>query len=165
MKPINWRLEMIGSRLIFILAALLSMTATIHAVVIPGRWEKVDGLTPGTETIVELRAGERIDRSLKHSGPEDLTLIELGGSERRIPKSEVSTISYRQKHADSLSNGALIGFGVGTVLGLVGCVTPPYPPDKETLFIGPLAFGGIGAAIGPVADAAHQANEVLYKAQ
>jgi hypothetical protein len=157
---------MSGKNLIGVIAALTLITSTMWAGVIPGRWEKVDGLTSGTEITVKLQAGDRIDCAFKSSGPEDLILIELGGSERRIPKFEVLKITRREKYDDFVGDGAVIGLGVGATFGLVVAAIAYADCGHAAYFaVGPLVYGGIGAGIGVVADALHKGNEVLYKAR
>jgi hypothetical protein len=157
---------MIGKSFFGLCMSPLILTLMLHAQVIPGRWDKVDILEPGTAIIVTLQAGERLVCSFKSSGPDNLTLTDDQGSERRLPKSEIKKIvsadKYHDTTVDGTASGAVIGTGVGALLGILHAVST----DKKS-GIAPitLAGTGLGALFGYGADKSRQDNRVLYLAR
>jgi hypothetical protein len=149
------------------LAILLFITnSSVAAGVIPGRWDKVDALQPGTAIIVFLEAGERVECSFKDSGPEDLTLSDDRGGERRLPKSEVKKIvgaaQYDDSTLDGTVSGALIGTGAGALVGILHAVSKD---NKSGIAPITLAGTGLGALFGYGADKSRKGNEVFYLAR
>ena len=101
----------------------------------------------------------------KSSGPDDLTVTDQSGSERRFPKSEVRKIVSAEKMGDSLVNGTLIGAGVGALIPIIiigARSNVDHLSAEAGAFLG-LLIGG-GAAVGLAVDAAYKGHEVLYQA-
>ncbi len=98
---------------ISVMAVVVLVTTSLHAGVIPGRWEKLDNQPPGKQIIVTLESGDRMECGLRSSGPEDLTVIDESGKELSVPKSEVQKIVSAEKIKDGLGNGVAMGAGVG----------------------------------------------------
>jgi hypothetical protein len=163
-------------KIIFVLfAPLLLVMSNLRAEVIPGRWEKVDGLTPGMPIIIKLKAGDRVECSFKSSSPRDITCVDEEGIERQVPKAEVQRVESTKKVGDGLRNGAWMGAGVGAACGILALYAyadsvtasgPIWGGESSTYFLAAgLVGAGIGAAAGTAVDAAIKGNEVLYKAR
>lgn len=153
---------------ISVITLLLLLTTSLQAGVIPGRWEKLDSQPPGKQIIVTLKIGDRMECTFKSSGPDDLTVTDQSGTERKVPKSEVQTIDSVEKTGDSLLNGTLIGAGVVGAITLIpiiylGVLRSDDALDAKTMgILG--AYIGVGAGVGAGIDALYRRPEVLYQA-
>lgn len=98
---------------------------------------------------------------------EDLTssvlVLRVGTESRRFTEPDVSRI--RQRRADSLVNGTLIGAAVGAGLGVIGASSCGGDPYLCTEAAGAsIALGaGLGAGIGVAVDAALRSTRVVYE--
>jgi hypothetical protein len=165
---------MSAKRIITSFASLLLVASNLWAEVIPGRWEKVDGLKPGTIIIIKLKGGDRMECSFQTTSPSDIAFLDENEVKRKLPKSGVQQIESTEKVGDRLRNGAWIGAGVGAATGMLSwyayansvTASGPLWGEEGTGFF--LAAGLVGAGIGAIAgtavDAAIKGNEVLYKA-
>ena len=149
-----------------LVVALGLAVASASAGVVPGRWEKVDGLQEGTQIVVEIKSGDRLEGAFKRVSPQELTIIDLGGSDRQVPRTVVAKIVTAEKFKDGLTNGMLIGMGIGTgaAVGAVALATGGVSEECTVcglaILVGFAGGWGMGAAI----DAIHQKPEVLYEA-
>jgi hypothetical protein len=161
-----------GSLIIMILMA----AAAARAEVIPGRWEKVEALAPGTAVIVMIQGGERLETSFGSISPDEIIFKEPSGTERRLPRIAIQKIESAAIVRDRLRNGALWGLAAGAAAGILGVVAfgesvTEGPVDwggedgPGYLVGGALVGGGIGAALGAIIDASVKHREVLYKAK
>ena len=114
---------------ISVITLVVLLITSLQAGVVPGRWEKLDSQPPGKQIIVTLKIGDRMECTFKSSGPDDLTVTDPSGTERKVPKSEVQTIVSAEKTGDSLLNGLLIGLGIGAASGAlaigIACTDDP----------------------------------------
>jgi len=143
--------------------------------VLPGRWEKIERLQPGTPIITTLKTGERLEGAFKSLDQDTVGLTIDSTHERQIPKSLVQRIETEGKVPDRLRNGTLIGMLIGATGGIIGMVAlinaktngPVYWDGTGAgyLIAGGLVGGGIGAATGAIADASIKRPEVLYQAR
>jgi hypothetical protein len=164
-----------GRRTIVLLILCILTATPIQGQVLPGRWEKVEGLQPGTAIIVTLKTGERLEGVFKSVNQVAVDVTEEGPREREIPKSFVQSIETAGKVPDRLRNGTLIGLLIGAACGIASMVTfingktngPVYwDGDGAGYLIGAaLAGGGIGAATGAIVDVSIKRHEVLYQAR
>jgi hypothetical protein len=160
------------TRLTLGIIALLAVEI-VQAAVVPGRWEKVGALRQGSEIVVHLRAGERIEGIFRGLDAKDLTLWSNESGDIRLERSQVGRVERLLR--DDNTNGTLVGLGVGLGFGLVcGAIV-----DRSDVTIGPLriedhgaasllgglAGSGIGALIGYLADRSQNRSEVLYQAR
>ncbi len=145
---------------ISVITLLLLLTTSLQAGVIPGRWEKLDSQPPGKQIIVTLKTGDRMEWDFKSSGPDDLTVTDPSGTERKVPKSEVQTIDSVEKTGDSLLNGTLIGAAVCGTLFLIPLIFSSGDADVGAGG----AWIGFCAGMGAGIDALHKGTEVLYQA-
>jgi hypothetical protein len=93
------------------LLVLLTFPRVLAAQAIPGRWEKVDGLTRGSSITVVLTTGNRAEYTFVSSSPELLIVNNEDGKEIQFAKSDVRAIERQRR--DRVRNGVLIGTGVG----------------------------------------------------
>ncbi len=148
-------------------AALLQFTPPARSSgLIPGSWEKLEGLRSGSELVVTTKTGARLAGALKALTPGALTLTDSTGKELMIPRSEVGTIVAHAR--DDLANGALIGAGVGlitalTVLAIAGSRDGYVLPSAK--WGAPLLLSGLGGLGGVLVDRAHKSGRTVYVAQ
>jgi hypothetical protein len=133
--------------------------------VIPGSWERVQGLRSGSPLIVTLKTGDRLKGAFKALAPGALTLTDSAGKEFSVPRSEVETITAQVK--DDVANGALIGAGIGVgaalaVLASVGSRDGYVLPSAK--WGAPLLLSGIGSLVGILVDRAQNRKELLFRA-
>jgi hypothetical protein len=157
-----------------VLAFLLTVTGA-QAEVVAGRWEKIEGLAPGTAVIVSFRGGERLECTFNRTGPDEILFNELNGNERRLPRLAIREIETAAIVRDRLRNGILIGALIGAAAGIVGTVANINGKTSGTVYWdedagayvlgGALVGGGIGAASGAIIDATIKHREVLYRAK
>ena len=147
---------------------ILISSGLLNAAVVPGRWEKVDGLKKGTRIVVEMKSGDRLEGAFKGSSPQDLTVTDPAQSDRQVPKTAVAKIMTAEKVKDGLSNGMLIGMGVGTgvAVGAVAIGAGRLSDLEECTACAAAIIAGFagGWAMGAAIDAIHQGPEVLYQA-
>jgi hypothetical protein len=129
-------------------AALQFTPPPRSAGLIPGSWEKVEGLRLGSPLVVMLKTGARLRGALKALTVGDLSLTDATGKEFIIARSEVGTIVAQVR--DELANGALIGAGVGlsaalTVLAIVGSQDGYVLPSAK--WGAPLLLSGLGGLV------------------
>jgi hypothetical protein len=139
--------------------------AARRAGVIPGSWEKVEGLRLGSALVVTLKTGDRLEGALTRRTPGALTLTAPTGQELMVPRSEVGRIVARVR--DDPTNGALIGAGVGVgaalvVLAIVGSGDGYVLPSAK--WGAPLLLSGLGSLGGMLVDRAQKREEVVYLA-
>jgi hypothetical protein len=159
---------------LFIICILAA--APLWGQTLPGRWEKVEGLQPGTDINIRLKTGDRLKGTFKGVSPDALDLIDDSAQARTIPKSIIQAIETLGKKPDRLCNGAWIGALVGVAGGIAGMIAfgnaKTNGPVHWGVEEGPgylvgaaLAGGAIGAATGAIVDASIKHPEVLYRAK
>jgi hypothetical protein len=156
-----------------VLLTVLLAGASVRAEIIPGRWEKVAALPPGTGVTVWLQAGDRWEGSFRSLGNDDLVVSDPGGAERRVPKTAVLRIESAGTVRDRLGNGALIGAGIGCAAGVVSFLSFArsktasgpffYGETRGVTVAAALVGGGLGALAGAAVDASIKGHEVLYR--
>lgn len=150
----------------FLLLVLVSC-GCVRAEVVPGRWEKLDSSYPGKPIIVTLKAGDRIEGTFNSSGLDYLAVLTQGGTELRVPKSQVREVISGEKYDDGTRDGTLIGLVAGFAGGAAFGGALSERVDLIAKFTIPF-FGGVGAGVGAllgyVADKSHKGTEVLYRA-
>jgi hypothetical protein len=151
--------------LLIALQAMFSVPVT--AQVIPGKWQKVDLLTAGSEVIIRTNYGETLDCFYFSLTDEFLLVVEsISREQRRIPKSSIKQITAR-RYDDRLRNGALLGLTAGAVSGIAITTATSSRRHKNTAadrVFGSLLFGLLGMGVGVLIDYRHKGDEVLYQA-
>lgn len=141
-------------------------TSASRTGVIPGAWDRVDAVQPGSPLVVTLKSGDRIEGAFKALRPGMLALTDPAGRETSVPRSEVGKIVARGVK-DRLRNGALTGAGVGlgaalAVLAVVGSRDGYVLPSAR--WGAPLLLSSVGGVVGALVDRAHKGDELLYVA-
>ena len=158
---LNLRMESYRIRFVaLVMVGLMAMP--LRAGVIPGRWEKVSTLPVASPITVELKDGDRIKGHYEGLSVTDVMLV-THFSRAVIPKEDIEAITTQPE--DSLSNGTLIGAGVGA--GLMGVWAAAASSDLSALgAVWMLTTGlAIGAGLGAVGDAIEKPKPiVLYEA-
>ncbi len=164
-----------NQRIYAILGIAMLVAAPLQGQVPLGRWEKMASLRPGTQILVELKAGDRLEGAFKRLGPDAIVIAELGEPERTVAKSMVQSLRTAAKVRDRLCNGALIGTVISAAAGVISLIAyanartsgPVYWGDDggPAVLVGAAVVGGgIGAAAGAVVDASIKGHELLYQA-
>jgi len=129
---------------IFVLSAIT--TTSLSAGVVPGRWEKLDVLEPGSKIVLTSKAGDRVRYTFKGSDSNSLTVKDRGSREIVLPKSHVSKVVQQNSRSSKPAwIGAAIGGGTGVAMG-VGIRSDEYPKAKWEAAA--VTLGLIGAAVG-----------------
>ncbi len=147
------------------LAVIVLSGSFLSAGVIPGRWDKVQTLNPGTPIEVRLQSGDRMACIFEGLSSEELTVTRYVGGELKLPRSEVAVIHGTENGRDNRANGTLIGFGIGAGSYLAAHAIACCPPAEAHDAGAALFFGGIGALVGFVADHFTTGPEVLYRSR
>ena len=105
-------------------------------------------LKPGDRVWVTDAQGREHSGKITDLGSTSLTL----GTDIRQTFTAADVRLIQERRPDSLANGALIGLGVGALVGFaLACVGEPG--DADCVVPGSLVFAGIGAGIGVGIDA------------
>lgn len=162
------------SFLCFALMACLAAASHGQALPVPGHWEKVDSLSPGTGLTLIMKSGDRIDGPYAGGDPEALHLRRDDGSLLSVPRIAVRRIVAAQKTDDRLLNGTLtgtaIGFGAGFLLSAAynakeTASGPIWDGEAVGTYVGFGILGaGVGALTGALCDKAVKQEVVLYQA-
>jgi hypothetical protein len=134
--------------------------------VIPGNWEAVEALRPGTPIAVTLNNGGRIRGVFKALHPMILEIDDQVGRDSSVARSDIANI-VGSGASDSSTNGALIGAGIGLaaagiILGAIGSSDGYVLPSAK--WGAPLLLSGAGGLLGIVIDRAHRDEQLLYEA-
>ena len=134
--------------------------------VIPGNWEAVEALQPGTLIVVTLNNGDRIQGAYKALHSVMLEIRDHDGTDSRVARWDVVTIVVSVA-SDSSMNGALIGAGIGVaaagiVLGTIASGDGYVLPSAQ--WGAPLLLSAAGGLLGIVIDRAHRDEQLLYEA-
>ncbi|GAB4252417.1 MAG: hypothetical protein Kow00109_28000 [Acidobacteriota bacterium] len=142
----------------------------VRAEVVPGRWEKLEGqCRPDLPLIVTLQSGERLEVACRGTTEEELLVTTLGGTEMRLPKTEVLRVDVVVGDGifDGLLKGVGAGFGAGALVAVGLCAGRQWC-RSESVAAYAVGFGIVGAGIGGLTglaiDSAQKKREVLYQA-
>jgi hypothetical protein len=124
----------------------LTITSTL-ANVVPGRWDKVANLVPGTQIIVEMQSGDSIRGGFVSVDDQSLAIDAGINNRTSVPKSGVVRVLQEKKG----KRQTLIGTSIGAAGGVLTGVLISSRSD-ETFFaradLMALTCGGIGALAG-----------------
>ena len=114
--------------------------------------------------VVTLMDGTRLERNFRTLGPADLGVTDSAGREFDVPRSNIRQIVVRDD-ADSVSNGALIGAGIGlataaTILAVAASGDGYVLPSAK--WGAPLLLSAVGAMIGVLIDRAQRNDRLVY---
>ena len=149
------------------LVAIALGTLSLHAEVVPGKWQELQAQPVGTALNVELNSGERVLGDLVQ-GDSTALMVKTTDQERRIDASEVKKISLSGVK-DSSWDGAAVGAALGALGGVILGARAGANDDLNSTAV-PIAGGvvlgtGIGFGAGLAADAASQGEETIYRAK
>lgn len=134
--------------------------------VMPGSWERVEALRPGSRVVVTLTSGGRLEGVFMVLEASLLRLTDLTGRAIAVARSEVGQIVARDAR-DRLANGALIGAftGLGAAAAILAAIASGegyvLPSAK---WAAPLLLSAAGGVVGVFIDRAHDGDELLYAA-
>ena len=153
-------------RLIQLTIGLALSTLPAQAGVIPGRWEKVNALKPGSQVVVHLKSQDQLDGNLIETNPEALRLATEDGSIREIPKLAVQTVTLERSGNRSTWIGAGIGGAAGVAIG-AGLSSGFDETFLARTDLTALTFGAVGALAGALVGrtSSRPEREVLYRAK
>jgi hypothetical protein len=149
---------------------LLLAVNELRADVIPGRWDKVDSQATGTELIVKLKAGDRIECVFNKADPDNMVVRDRQGGELKFRKVDVARVETAARSNHPGRRGALIGAVAGAapmaaIGALLGHAIGGNAGDTAQ---GAAILGGVGAGIGALLGYAvgksHKDTETLYVA-
>jgi hypothetical protein len=132
--------------------------------VMPGSWDKVVVLRPGSRMLVTLIDGKRLEGRFETLDPGDLRLTDSAGRDFDVARSNIRQIAVRGER-DDLINGVLIGAGVG--LGTAATILAVAASGDgyvlaSAKWAAPLLLSTVGGVIGVFVDRAHTDTQVLY---
>ncbi len=131
---------------------------------IPGSWNQVAGLRPGSQIVVTLKGGDRFEGAFRALEPSDLDLTDSGGRDFRVARSDIGQIVARGER-DDLTNGVLIGAGIGlgTALAiLVGLASGDGYLLPSAKWGAPVFLSAVCGLVGVLIDRAHTDDQVVY---
>jgi hypothetical protein len=145
------------------LSLLLTFVTLEGQVVMTGRWDRVDALSPGTQIAITLKSGERLQGAFRDSNLQVLALTTLDGIERTIAKAEAQEVVQEKKKG--VVNGILLGAAVGAAGGAA------FGYGRRTFecrggcsaSIGAVLFTPVGALVGWLTARKQTQFEVLYR--
>jgi hypothetical protein len=149
---------------------LVFVSNELHADVIPGRWDKVHSQAAGTDLVIKLKAGERIEGSYDRADPDNIIVRDQQGVERRIRKMDVARVEAGAGPPGSGRRGALIGAvaGAAPMAALGALLGHGFGGGAGDTAQGAAILGGLGAGIGALVGyavgKAHKDAETLYVA-
>jgi hypothetical protein len=86
--------------------------------------------------------------------------IDVDGATRLLQEDAITTI--RRRHADSLANGAKIGFGVGAGFGTLVAIAVVGEIGSAAAIPMVLVYGAMGAGIGVGIDGVQSSDQVIF---
>jgi hypothetical protein len=131
---------------------------------IPGSWDRVIVLRPGSRVVVTLMDGKRLEAVFRILSPAELGLTDSTGNDFNVAKPNIRQIVARSDR-DNLVNGALIGAGIG--LG-TAAITLGVAASGDGYVLAsakwgaPLLLSAIGGVIGVFVDRARTDDQVVY---
>lgn len=147
---------------VLILVSLI--TGSLQGGVIPGRWEKLDGLESGSKVVLTSKGGDRMRLTFKQSDSTSLIVRDRDGRELIIPKSYVAKIV---KENPRNSKPAWICAAVaGGAMALMGAASKPEEGPLGKPEVAALMLGLFGAAVGFTAGyliVENPPDELLYE--
>lgn len=143
---------------------LQSPTGERRAEVVPGSWDKVVVLRPGSRVVVTLIDGELLEGVFRTLGPGDLGVTNSAGRDFGVARSNIRQIVARGEQ-DDLTNGTLIGAGIG--LGTAAAILAVIASGDGYVLASakwgaPLLLSAVGGVIGVFVDRAHRDDQVVY---
>ncbi len=137
-------------RAIVVTIVLFLLSGLGAASPIPGKWEKVQRLQPGTMITVVMSHGDRIEGAFRELSSSSLRIAAANGQSLELPRDAIQTVIAQGQDAQGFWTptkvGALIGLGVGAAIGFGAGDDGVF--DDFTGAFSAAVLGGIGAAGG-----------------
>ena len=134
------------------------------AKLLPGSWDKVVVLHPGSRVVITMVDGDRFEGVFRTLGAQNLDLTDSAGLDLTVARSRIRRIVVLGER-DRLSDGALIGAGIGLA---VAATTLTVAASGEGYILAsakwgaPLLMSAVGAVVGVFVDRAHRDDDVVY---
>jgi len=151
-------------KVVTVVTFVLMLTTSVQAMVIPGRWEKVAAEKTGSNIIMTMMTGDRMECTFTSLSPDSIIVSTPDGVEREYSKANVARITTADKRQDSLANGAAIGAasaGIPAGLIAIACLAAKTCTGSQVGGALPI-YMGIGAGIGLAVDAGVKDYATLY---
>lgn len=131
---------------------------------IPGSWDRVIVLRPGSRVVVTLMDGKRLEAVFRILSPGELGLTDSTGKDVNVAKPNIRQIVARSER-DNLVNGALIGAGIG--LGTAAIILGVAASGDGYVLASakwgaPLLLSAVGGVIGVFVDHSHTDDQLVY---
>ena len=121
-------------------------------------------IEPGSTVHLTEVSGAKTTGRLASLSPDSMAIL-ADGSRREVPEHQVARISRPVRRA---GRGALLGLGVGLVLGLTMPGSEPAPEyglvAAQGAAIGVVVLAGLGSALGAVGGAFIKGTNTVYEA-
>ena len=123
-------------------------SVALHGGVVPGRWEKLDSLEPGSKILLVSQAGDTVLYTFQSANSTSLTVRARDGRDLVIPKSHVTRVIKRNSRSSKQAwIGTAIGAGTGFALGALGSRGADEGPFARWEVAG-ISLGAVGALTG-----------------
>jgi hypothetical protein len=128
----------------------------------PAVWNCVEALRPNSPLAVSLKSGDRVEGAFSDLRADILLLTDPVGREFSVPRSEVQIVAVTA--SDDLSNGVLIGAGIGlgaalAILTGLGSGDGYVLPSAK--WGAPLLLSSVGGLIGALIDRARKSEQLV----
>lgn len=132
----------------------------------PGGWTCLEPLRPGLPLVITLKSGDRVEGAFSDLRAGILLLTDPVGGEFSVPRSEVRIVAVTA--SDDLSNGVLIGAGIGlgaalAILTGLGSGDGYVLPSAKVGV--PLLLSSVGGVIGALIDRARKREHLVCFAE
>jgi hypothetical protein len=152
------------------LVVLTLLASFLQGGVIPGRWEKVDGLQPGSKIILTLKAGDRLKCTFKDSDSTSLRISDAG-QELVIPKDSIAKVVRENRRSNK---PAVIGAAIGALAGVASAAGSPAPDmsifgepvrrDRTSITVSCILFGAVLGYLTGYYGTKKPPDQLLYEA-
>lgn len=133
-------------------------------------WPAVMRITAGTSVEVLLSAGAKVAGRLDAADERGIAVRTHSDGVQRLSRDAMRRVETLSTRRDSLRNGVLWGASAGTayalvVLSMIRAGGEGGEPPPTAWVTGPVIFGGIGAIVGGLIDAARSrpVRTLVYK--
>ncbi len=121
-------------------------------------------IEPGSTVHLTEVSGAKTTGRLASLSPDSMAIL-ADGSRREVPEHQVARISRPVRRA---GRGALLGFGLGMVLGLAMPGSKPAPEyglvAAQGAAVGMVVLAGLGSVVGAVGGAFIKGTQTVYEA-
>ncbi len=148
-------------RVVFAIGLVASLQSPVLAQGIAASLHELRLLVRPGETVTVTQPDGRDVRGRIASLSGARIVLETSSGQQAWTEDDIARI--RQRRADSLANGALIGLGVGAGIGLAGGLALRESGEDGLVFAVMAVYGGIGAGVGVGFDAIVRSEYVIFE--